>query len=187
MDRILAALAMLATIGPLMRGALGGRSHVSWRRALFLALGGLAAWIGVVGLLALAALFLDRPLFLPTWMGGTLAVAGGMLGAATVLAGRGEAGMSEALALRLATQAAAMVLYLAVPRSALLGLGLTRLLRACLPFTLVRTRWLGVVEGLVLLALAAAPRDETLGGLRREVVLGAAGAPATGAADGSPR
>jgi hypothetical protein len=165
-DELLAVFAMVMAIRPLMRGALGARSHVSWRRALFLVAGGVLAWIGVVGLLALRAQFLGDPFFLPTWLGGSLAAMGGMLGASTVLAGRGPTGLSEASALRLATLAAAMVVYVAAPQIALGFLGVTRLLRATLPFTLVRTRWLGVVEGVLLLALCFVPRDETVGGLR---------------------
>ncbi|RKY22001.1 MAG: hypothetical protein DRQ55_02320 [Planctomycetota bacterium] len=165
-DKLIAVLAMLVAIGPLMRGSLGARSHLSWRRSLFLAAGAVLACVGVVGLLALRAQFLGEPFFLPTWLGASLAGVGGMLGVSTVLAGRGPEGLSEAGALRLATQAAAMVLYVASPAGALGLLGATRLLRACLPFTLVRTRWLGVVEGVVLLALCLVPRDELLGGLR---------------------
>ena len=166
-DALLAVVAMLVSIRPLMRGALGSRSHVSWRRGGFLVAGGLSAWIGVVGLLALRAQFLGEAFYLPTWLGGTLAFFGGMLGASTVLAGRGPQGMSESQALRLATQAAAMTIYLAAPLLALGGLGGTRLLRACLPFTYVRTRWMGVAEGVTLLLLCLVPRDGDLGGLRR--------------------
>lgn len=160
---------MLASIRPLMRGALGARSHLSWRRCVFLLACGLAANVGVVGMAALRTQFLGSAFYLPSWLGGSLACAGGMLAGATVLAGRGQEGMSESDALRLVTQAAAMALYVAEPLAALGGLGLTRILRACLPFTVVRVRWRGVLEGVLLLGLCLVPRDAQLGGLRMPV------------------
>jgi hypothetical protein len=168
-DRGLAVLAMLVSIRPLLRGALGGRSHVSWKRGVVLVGAGLAALVGVVGLLALRARLLDDPFFLPTWFGGTLAWFGGMLGVAMLIASRPPEGLSEDTAIRYATQAAAMCLYVAAPQLTLVLLGLTRLLRASLPWTVSERRWLRLVEGLALLALSAVPREPTLGGLRQAV------------------
>ena len=167
LDRILAVGAMLVSIRPLLRGALGARSHVSWKRAVVLAAGGLAALVGVLGLLAIRARLLGGPFYVPTWFGGTLAAFGGMLGVSTLVARRGPAGLSEDQAIRFAVQAAAMSLYLAAPGVALAFLGGTRLLRALLPWTSGGRRWPRAVEGLVLLGLAFVPRtDAALGGLR---------------------
>jgi hypothetical protein len=166
-DRVLAATAMLVAIRPLMRGALGSRSHLSWKRCVVLVGGGLTALLGVVGLLVVRARFLGEPQFLPTTLGATLTFSGGMLGVATLMAGRGPKGLSEDAAIRYVTQAAAMFLYLAAPRLTLALLGLTRLLRATVPWSLTaQPRWAPIIEGLVLLALVAVPRDETIGGLR---------------------
>jgi hypothetical protein len=168
-DRLLAVAAMLTAIRPLLHGSVGPRSHVSWKRCLVLLAGGLAALLGVVGLLLVWALLLGRTLYAPTWLGGTLAAFGGMLGVATLIVRRGADGLTEDAAIRYATQAAAMCLYLAAPHLALLGLGLTRTLRALLPWTVTQHRWLHVAEGLVLISLIFVPRDETLGGLRFQV------------------
>ena len=166
-DRVLAAAAMLVAIRPLMRGALGSRSHLSWKRCVVLVGGGTTALLGVVGLLVVRARFLDEPQFLPTLLGTALTFTGGMLGVSTLMAGRGPRGLSEDAAIRYVTQAAAMFLYLAAPRATLALLGLTRLLRATAPWSVAaQPRWAPVIEGLALLALVAVPRDETLGGLR---------------------
>jgi hypothetical protein len=166
-DRVLAAAAMLVAIRPLMRGALGSRSHLSWKRCVVLAGGGTTALLGVVGLLVVRAHFLDEPQFLPTLLGTALTFTGGMLGVSTLMAGRGPKGLSEDAAIRYVTQAAAMFLYLAAPRATLALLGLTRLLRATAPWSVAGPpRWAPIIEGLALLALVAVPRDETLGGLR---------------------
>ena len=173
LDALLAVVAMLTALRPLLRGALGSDGGLSWRRALALAGGGLAALMAVVGLGALEHHFLGRPFFLPTWLGGTLAWFGGMLGTSTLLTPRGPQGLDESGALRVATQSLAMTFYIAEPLVSLGFLGGTRLLRACLPWTIVRRRWLGIAEGLVLLALILVPRDEALGGLRRPADPGA--------------
>lgn len=166
-DRLLAVAAMLTAIRPLVQGVLGPRSHVSWRRALFVGAGGCSATLGVVGLLALRTLALGEPFYVPDWLGIALAFSGGMLGASTVLAGRAPDGMTEDRALRTATQAVAMTLYVAAPFLTLLALGVTRLGRGLFPWTVARARWSQLIEGLVLVALAFVVRDPTLGGLRR--------------------
>ncbi|MHC5209394.1 MAG: hypothetical protein ACYTG2_01590 [Planctomycetota bacterium] len=168
-DRLLAVAAMLTAIRPLLHGSVGPRSHVSWKRCLVLLAGGVSALLGVVGLLLVWALLLDRPLYAPSWFGGTLAVFGGMLGVATLIVRRGPDGLSEDAAIRYATQAVAMCLYLAAPRVALLGLGLTRALRAVLPWTVTEHRWVRLAEGVILIALILVARDATLGGLRFQV------------------
>lgn len=168
-DRLLAVAAMLSAIRPLLHGAVGPRSHVSPKRCLVLLGGGLAALLCAVGLLLVWALLLDRPLYAPSWLGGTLAVFGGMLGVATLIVRRGPGGLTEDAAIRYATQAAAMCLYLAAPHVALLGLGATRTLRALLPWTVAEHRWLRIVEGVALIALVFVARDATLGGLRFQV------------------
>lgn len=168
-DALLAVVAMLTALRPLLRGALGSDGGLSWRRALVLAGGGLASLMAVVGLAALEHHFLGRAFWLPTWLGGSLAWFGGMLGTSTLLSPRGPKGLDESGALRVATQSLSMTFYIVEPLVSLGFLGATRLLRACLPWTIVRRRWLGIAEGLVLLALCLLPRDETLGGLRREV------------------
>ncbi len=165
-DRLLAVTAMLLSVRPLLRGALGSRSHLSWKRALVLGVGAAGALVALVGLLALRSRVLGEPFYLPSWSGGALAAFGGMLGLATVMSGRGPNGMSEDDAIRHATLAIAMVLYVAAPRPALVLLGVTRVLRAALPFTTSRRRGWRLVEGLVLTALCLVPRDETLGGLK---------------------
>lgn len=172
LDELLAVLAMVTAIRPIQRSLQGSSSQLSWRRAAVLAGGGLGSWVGVVGLMALEAHFLGRSFYLPTRLGGTLAFFGGMLGTSTLLAPRGRRGMSEPQALRVATQSLAMTFYLAEPLASLGFLGTTRLLRAAMPWTLVRTRWLGVLEGLVLLALCLPARDDSHGGLRRRADLG---------------
>lgn len=171
-DKLLAVVAMLASIRPLMHGVLGTRSHVSWRRALVTLAGGFAGTIGLVGVLALKNQLLDLPFYLPTWLGGTLAFFGGMLAVSTILAARAAEGASDGLtedaAIHTATQAVAMTLFIAAPVPTLALLGMTRVLRATLPWTVSRTRWPRAVEGTVLLLLCAIPRadDPTLGGLR---------------------
>jgi hypothetical protein len=173
-DELVAVVAMLASIRPILSGLQGSSNQLSWRRTSVLLGGGLGSWVGVVGLMALEVHFMGRGFYLPTWLGGTLAFFGGMLGASTLMAPRGERGMSEPQALRVATQSVAMTFYLAEPVVSLGFLGVTRLLRASMPWTLVRTRWVGVIEGLALLALCLVPRDETHGGLRRPAQLGQA-------------
>ncbi|HTE06197.1 MAG TPA: hypothetical protein VK824_08375 [Planctomycetota bacterium] len=165
-DRVLAVVAMLVAIRPLLAGSLGSRSHLSWKRSVVLLFGGGSALVGAVGLLALRNVLFGEHFYLPSWLGGTLAFFGGMLGVSTLIAGRGPNGLSEDSALRSATQAVAMVLYVAAPRPTLALLGLTRLLRSALPWTVSEKRGWRVVEGLVLLALCLIPRDESLGGLR---------------------
>lgn len=165
-DRVLAVLAMLISIRPLLRGSFGARSHVSIKRAVVLIWGGMAALVGAVGLLALRTQVLGEAFFLPTWMGGSLAFFGGMLGVSTLMARRGSDGLTEDHAIRYATQAAAMSIYVAVPVGALLILGVTRTARAVFPWTVSERRWWRVAEGVVLLLLCAVPREPTLGGLR---------------------
>jgi len=165
-DRALAVLAMLVSIRPLLAGSLGNRSHLSWKRSVVLLFGGGSALVGAVGLLALRNVIFGEPFYLPSLLGGTLAFFGGMLGVSTLIAGRGPTGLSEDSALRSATQAVAMVLYVAAPRPALALLGATRLLRSALPWTVSERRGWRIVEGLALLALCFVPRDASLGGLR---------------------
>jgi hypothetical protein len=166
-DRVLAVVAMLVAIRPLMRGALGSRSHLSWKRCVVLLAGGCGALLGVVGLLVVRAHLLGDPQFLPTALGATLVFFGGMLGVSTLMAGRGPTGLSEDAAIRYVTQAGAMFLYLAAPAVTLGLLGLTRLLRATAPWTVAPSqRWAPILEGVLLLVLVAVPRDETVGGLR---------------------
>ncbi len=165
-DRGLAVLAMLASIRPLLAGSLGSRSHLSWKRSIVLLCGGASALVGAVGLLALRHVLFAEDFYLPSLLGGTLAFFGGMLGVSTLIAGRGPSGLSEDSALRSATQAVAMVLYVAAPRPALALLGATRLLRSALPWTTSERRGWRIVEGLALIALCFVPRDASLGGLR---------------------
>jgi hypothetical protein len=166
-DRVLAVLAMLTAIRPLLRGTLGSRSHLSWKRGVVLVAGGTLALVGAVGLLAVKAKLLGGPFYVTTWMGGTLAFFGGALGVATLLAGRGPAGMTEGAAIDWATQAAAMSVYVAAPQPVLALLALTRLVRAVPPSLPSRRRTVLLVTGLLLAALALLPRtDPTLGGLR---------------------
>jgi len=166
-DRVLAVAAMLVSIRPLLRGTLGARSHLSWKRAVVLLAGGTLAWVGAVGLLAVKAKLLGGPFYVTTWLGGTLAFFGGALGVATLLAGRGPDGMTEESAIDWATQAAAMSIYVAAPQPALALLALTRLMRALPPSLPRRRRTLLLVTGLLFAALAILPRtDPTLGGLR---------------------
>jgi hypothetical protein len=165
-DRMLAVLAMLVSIRPLLAGSFGSRSHLSWKRAVVLLFGGASALVGAVGLLALRNVLFAEPFYLPSPLGGTLASFGGMLGVSTLIAGRGRNGLSEDSALRSATQAVAMVLYVAAPTPALALLGLTRLLRSALPWTISERRGWRTLEGLALLALCFVPRDASLGGLR---------------------
>jgi hypothetical protein len=166
-DKVLAVLAMLVSIRPLLRGTLGSRSHLSWKRAVVLLAGGTLAWVGAVGLLAVKAKLLGGPFYVTTWLGGTLAFFGGALGVATLLAGRGPDGMTEESAIDWATQAAAMSVYVAAPHPALGLLALTRFVRALPPSLPRRRRTLLLVTGLLFTALALLPRtDPTLGGLR---------------------
>lgn len=165
-DRVLAVVAMLVSIRPLLAGSLGSRSHLSAKRSIVLLFGGASALVAAVGLLALRHVLFDTPFYLPSWLGGTLAFFGGMLGVSTLIAGRGPNGLSEDSALRSATQAVAMVLYVAAPTPALALLGLTRLLRSALPWTISERRGWRIVEGAVLIALCFIPRDASLGGLR---------------------
>lgn len=148
---------MLSCLRPLLQGALSTASHVSWQRTLALLAGAVAAYTWTVGLLALRSyLFPEQPFLLPNELGSALTGFGGMLGVASLLARRGEGGMTEPKAIRCATQAGAMALYVAAPVLAAGALGLTRLLRAMMPWTLVRMRWRGMLEAAVLLALCAA-------------------------------
>ncbi len=156
---------MVTAVRPILRGTLGARSHLAWKRAAVLGIGGISAIVGAVGLMALRSLLFDATFMVPTGLGATLAFFGGMLGMATVLAPRGAEGLSEDSAIRHATQALAMGLYVVAPRLTLLGLGGTRLARAALPWTVARARWLSVAEGLALVLLTLIPREETLGGL----------------------
>jgi hypothetical protein len=165
-DRVLAVAAMLVSIPPLLRGSLGSRSHLSWKRCVVLLAGGASALVGVVGLLALRHVIFSEAFYLPSWLGGTLAFFGGMLGVSTLIAGRGPSGLTEDMALRYATQAVAMVLYVAAPGPALLALGGTRLLRGALPWSPVRHRHWRLLEGTALLLLCFVPREPSLGGLR---------------------
>ena len=162
---------MVTAVRPILRGTLGPRSHLAWKRAAVLGVSGLSAIVGVVGLLALRSLLFEATFLVPTWLGSTLAFFGGMLGMATVLSPRGKGGLSEDGAIRHATQALAMGLYLVAPRLTLLALGGTRLARAALPWTVARARWVSVAEGLVLVLLTLVPRTETLGDLLRVVQL----------------
>jgi hypothetical protein len=156
-DKIVAVVAMLVAIRPLMKGVMSSSSHLSWPRLLAMLAGGVASFTWTVGLLALRSyLFREETFLLPNGLGSALAVFGGLLGVATLLAQRGEEGMTEQSAIRSATQAAAMALYVAAPLLAAAALGTTRLLRATMPWTLVKTRWRGTLEGVLLLALCAA-------------------------------
>ncbi len=177
-DRLVAVVAMLSAIAPIVRAALhstaaGGERAVesfSWKRAAVLLAGGLGALVGVFGLFLLKVELLGAEFFRPTWLGGTLSTMGGMLAVATLLASRD--GMTESAAIRHMTQAAGMAVYPAAPEVALAALGLTRLVRASLPWTLTQRRWAGFAEGACLLALCLVERDETLGGLRELSPLG---------------
>ena len=167
MDKILAVVAMLTAIKPLLAGALGSRSHFSWKRAVVLIAGGTLAWVGAVGLLAVKAKLMGGPFYVTTLLGAMLAFFGGALGVATLLAGRGPDGMTEESAIDWATQAAAMSVYVAAPQPALALLALTRLMRAVPPSLARRRRTLLLVTGVIFAALAILPRsDPTLGGLR---------------------
>lgn len=152
----MAVVAMLASIRPILLGAMSSSSHMSWPRVLALLAGAVASYTWTVGLLALRSyLFEEQPFLLPNQLGTALTAFGGMLGVAALLARRGAGGMSERYAIRCATQAAAMALYVAAPVLAALALGLTRLLRSTMPWTFVKTRWRGILEGVLLLALCA--------------------------------
>jgi len=147
---------MLASLRPILLGAMSSPSHVSWQRVLALLAGAVASYTWTVGLLALRSyLFEEQPFLLPNELGTALTAFGGMLGVASLMARRGAGGMTEQHAIRCATQAAAMALYVAAPVLAAAALGLTRLLRATMPWTLVRTRWRGTLEAVLLLALCA--------------------------------
>ena len=61
-----------------MRGGSGSGGRVSWRRWLVLTGGGVAAVLGLVGLLALRRQLLGHDFYLPTWLGATLAFFGGL-------------------------------------------------------------------------------------------------------------
>lgn len=175
-DRLLAVLAMLAAVRPIVRASTGQPGHLSWKRALVLAAGGLFALAAVTGLLVARLVVLDEPaLYLPTWLGGTLSVFGGMLGMATLLAGRragpsGHVLLSEDAAIRHATLAAAMSVFLVTPRLVLAALGVGWLLRAVLPVAVAapggRRRVLRVIEAAALIGLSGVPREATVGGLR---------------------
>ena len=165
-DRLVAVIAMLLALRRLARGVLGSRSHVSWRRLSALAGGGCTAVLVCVGILALRSQVLEEPFFLPRALGLTLTFFGGMLGVSAILAGRAPRGMTEDAAIRSATQAVAMSIYVAAPLATLGFLGLTSATRALLPWTGAQGRWWRVLEGAVLLGLCFVPRDATLGGLR---------------------
>ncbi|GJM22293.1 MAG: hypothetical protein DHS20C15_22080 [Planctomycetota bacterium] len=175
-DRVLAVTAMLLSLKAVLHGSSGPGNQPSWRRLMVLAGGALAGPVGAVGLLALRFQLLDDgPFFLPDVLGVTLAAFGGLLGVATLLARRAdsgavekrERGLTEDQAIAHATLSATMILYVALPVFALCFLGLTRLMRAALPFTIDRNRTRHLVEGLVMIGLAAVPREHTLGGLRQ--------------------
>jgi hypothetical protein len=172
-DKILAVAGMLAAIGPVVRSSIGSTGSVSWRRVVVMAAGGLFALFAVTGLLLVRYRVMSEDVvYWPTWLGGTLAFFGGMLGVATLFAGRlpadkGVTGMTEDAAIRNATLAVAMSVYLAAPAPVLAVLALTRLLRAGLPWTLAQARWASVAEGTVLALLCLLTRDETVGGLRQ--------------------
>jgi len=166
-DRVLAVVAMLASIRPLLRGTLGSRSHLSWKRGTALAAGGAMAWAGAVGALAVEAKLLGVPFYVTTWLGGTLSCFGGALGVATLLAGRAPAGMTEEAATDRATQAAAMSFYVAAPQVTLALFALTQVVRAAPPSLPRRRRAQLLVTGAACGLLALVPRvDPTLGGLR---------------------
>jgi hypothetical protein len=167
LDKVLAVVAMLTSIRPLLAGSLGSRSHFSWKRGVVLVAGGALAWVGAVGLLAVRAKLLGETFYVTTWLGATLAVFGGALGVATLLAGRGPHGLTEEAAIDWATQAAAMSVYVAAPRPVLALLALTRLVRAVPAGHPSRRRAQLVIAGVLLAAAAVVPRaDATLGGLR---------------------
>lgn len=166
-DRTLAVLAMLASIRPLLRGTLGSRSHLSWKRGVALGAGAAMGWVGAVGALAVTARLLGGPFYVTTWLGATLTCFGGALGVATLLAGRAPAGMTEEAATDRATQAAAMSFYVVAPQVTLALFGLVQVVRAAPP-SLPRRRRAGLlVAGFGSVLLALVPRvDPTLGGLR---------------------
>jgi 2-iminobutanoate/2-iminopropanoate deaminase len=165
-DRVIAVVAMLISLRRLVQGVLGTRSHVSWRRVVVLVAGGCASVLGCVGLLALRSQVFEEPFFLPHWLGTTLTFFGGLLGASALLAGRAPQGLTEDAAIRSATQAAAMSIYVAAPVITLALLGITRIARATLPWTDAQGRWLRVLEGTLLIGLCFVAREPTLGGLR---------------------
>lgn len=174
-DRLLAIVAMLVAIRPLVRGVIGSGGDVSVRRVAMLVGGGVSAVVAAVGLLAVKELVFGEgggatSFFVPSWFGGTLAFFGGMLGTSTLLAPRGPGGMSEDDAIRYAAQAVAMWTYLAAPRVTLVALGIVRLSRGSVPWSNMSLRWPRVVEGVALFGLAFVPRDALLGGLLTEVV-----------------
>ncbi len=148
---------MLASVRPILHGAMSSSNRVSVPRVLALLAGAVASYSWTVGLLALRSYaFEDQPFLVPNELGTALAAFGGMLGVAAMISKRGPEGLSEQQAIRCATQAGAMALYVAAPALATAALGLTRLLRSSLPWTLVPTRRQGMVEGIVLLALCLA-------------------------------
>lgn len=171
-DKVAAVAAMLVAIRPVISACKGSDGRLSWRRSLVLAAGGLFALAAVTGLLVVRLLVLDEPnLFLPTRLGGTLSFFGGMLGLATVLAGRPSAGgasirLTEDSAIRHAVLAAAMSVYAAAPTLAAAAAGITWMGRALLPWTPSEPRWARIVEGGLMLLLCVVPRDGTVGGLR---------------------
>lgn len=174
-DRLLAIVAMLVAVRPLVRGVMGSGGRISLRRLALLVGGGLCAVVASVGLLAVKVLLLGddgldaRTFLVPSWYGGTLAFFGGMLGTSTLLAPRGPEGMSEDDAIRYATQAVAMWTYLGAPRVTLVALGVVRLSRGAVPWASTRVRWPRVVEGALLVAFVFVTRDPLLGGLLTEV------------------
>lgn len=172
-DKVLALVAMLVVVRPIVASSLGTAGQVSWRRWAALGAGGAGALAAVVGLLVVRKLVLSEEAFyLPTALGGALTGFGGMLGVAVLLARRPPGGgMSEDAAIHHATLAGAMAAFLAAPVLVLGLLGLTRLGRACLPWTVTQGRWIRAAEGVVLLALCLLPRGATVGGLRQAVSL----------------
>ncbi len=171
-DKLAAVVAMLVAIRPIIAACSSTSGQLSWRRALVLMSGGVFALAAVTGLLVVRLLLLDEPnLFLPTRLGGTLTVFGGMLGLATVLAGRRTAigegiRLSEDSAIRHAVLSMAMSIYPAAPTLAAAAAGITYLGRSLMPWTRSHAGWARIVEGSLMLLLCIVPRDETVGGLR---------------------
>lgn len=170
--RVLAVLACLASVRSIGRAALDAGGRVSYRRLAVLAAGGLASLVSAVGLLALDHILREVPLRVPNALGATVSGFGGMLGMATVLASRGQRGMTEDAAIRAAALAVAMTVFVAAPRPCAGGLGLVRLVRSSLPWTVSQRRWAERLEGVALVVLALLPGVITAASLRFEPDLG---------------